>query len=280
MAPPTQVGVAAAVLLATISLTGCRDGTVRIAYQPSVGDETVYALHVETDTVLSLDDREEPTRRSSSARMRATQTVLDVSPGSPDEAARVAVRVERAGSPARTFVARLDRAAHVRSIESVEGLPASVLGDVGLPELVPAAAAVVPSRPLRPGQAWTIDAPIQLPGSTPSRLRGSGRLVELGVVDGRDVGVVRSTTRVRVARSTDVADGRIAADGTQTTTSLTRHALDDGSLVTASSTTRATFGVVVSPPFGSGIVAEPVEGTLRVVVRSTVEAVSGRRSSR
>ena len=277
MAPPTQVGVAAVFVLATISLTGCRDDTVRLVYQPSVGDETVYALRVETDTVLALDDREEPTRRSSSARVRATQRVLDVSPGTPDEAARVEVRIERAGSPARTFVARLDRAAHVRSIESVEGLPASVLGDVGLPELVPAAAAVVPSRRLRPGQAWTIDAPIQLPGSTPSRLRGSGRLVELGVVDGRDVGVVRSTTRVRVARSTEVPDGRIAADGTQTTTSLTRHALDDGSLVSASSTTRATFGVVVSPPFGSGIVAEPVEGTLRFVVRSTVEAVSGRR---
>jgi hypothetical protein len=250
---------------------------VRIAYEPSVGDTTVYDLRIETDTVLALDDRAAPTERSSSARVRATQTVLDVAPRSPDTTARVEVRLERPGSPARTFVARLDRAARVRSIESVEGLPASVLGDVGLVELVPSAAAAVPSRALRPGEAWTIDVPLQLPGSAPARLRGSARLVELGVVDGEDVAVVRSTTRMRTARATDVPEGRIVADGTQSTTSITRHALDDGSVVSASSTTRATFAVVVSPPFGSGVVAEPVEGTLRVVVRSTVKAV--RRSS-
>lgn len=264
-----------ALLVGAIVLTGCRDDTVRIAYAPAVGDQTVYELRVRTETELALEDRDDTTRRSSSARVRATQTVLDVSAGG---GTRVEVRIDRAGSPPRTFVAILDRAAHVRSIESVQGLPASVLGDVGLPELVPSAASVVPSRPLRPGDAWRIDLPVVLPGSPPSRLRGGGRLLELGVVGGRDVGVVRATTRVRVARTTDVPEGRIVAAGTQSTHSLTRHALDDGSVVSASSTTRARFDVVVSPPPGSGLAADPVEGTLRVVVRSTVEAVSRQRS--
>lgn len=255
--------VAAAAALA-IAVTACRPDTVRIAYQPRLGSRAVYDVRVRTETALSLAGRD-PTHRSSTARVRATQTVLgsDGAGGT-----RVEVRVERAGSSPRTFVARLDRAAHVRAIESVEGLPVSVLGDVGLPELVPSAASVVPDRALRPGEGWSIDVPLSLPGSAPSRLRGSGRLVELGVIDGRDVGVVRSTTHVPVDRTTTVPEGRIRVDGTQTTTSTMRHALSDGSVVTASSVTRAAFAVTLAPPTGTA--AAPVDGTLRVVVRSTV----------
>jgi hypothetical protein len=262
--------VVAATSLAIVA-TACRPGTVTIAYRPTAGDRAVYDVRVRTETLLSLEGRA-PTRRSSEARVRATQTVLG-SPGDGEAGVRVEVRIERAGSRRRTFVAVLDRAAHVRSIESVEGLPASVLGDVGLPELVPSAAAVVPDRPLRPGQGWTIDVPLQLPSTSPSRLRGSGRLLELGVVDGRDVAVVRATTRLPVARDTSLAEGRIRVDGTQTTTSTTRHALTDGSVVSAASVTRASFAVTLSPPEG-GAPATPVEGTLRVVVRSAVSRSS------
>ena len=258
---------ALALVLAAV-LAGCRPDTVRIAYHPATGSRAVYEVRVRTDTVLSLAGRD-PVRRSSSARVRATQTVLGAAASG---GTRVQVRIERPGSSPRTFVALLDRAAHVRAIESVEGLPASVLGDVGLPELVPSAAAVVPDAPLHPGQGWTIDVPLTLPGTTPSRLRGSGRLVSLGVVDGHDVGVVRSTTRTDVDRTTTVPEGGIRVDGTQSTTSTTRHALSDGSVVEASSVTSASFAVTLSPPAGTS--GQPVDGTLRVVVRSSVSRSS------
>jgi hypothetical protein len=260
------------VLLAAASLalvaTGCRPDTVRIAYHPVSGSRAVYDVRVRTETVLSLAGRD-PVRRSSTARVRATQTVLG---SDPSGGTRVRVRVERTGSSPRTFVALLDRAAHVRAIESVEGLPASVLGDVGLPELVPSAASVVPDAPLRPGDGWAIDVPLTLPGTAASRLRGSGRLVSLGVVDGHEIGVVRATTHTRVDRTTTVPEGRIHVDGTQSTTSTTRHALADGSVVEASSVTSASFAVTLSPPAGTA--GQPVDGTLRVVVRSTVSRSS------
>jgi hypothetical protein len=259
---------AALALVLVLVLAGCRPDTVRIAYHPDAGSRAVYDVRVRTDTVLSLAGRD-PVRRSSTARVRATQTVLGTDTSG---ATRVQVRVERAGSSPRTFVALLDGAAHVRAIESVEGLPASVLGDVGLPELVPSAASVVPDASLRPGQGWAIDVLLTLPGTAPSRLRGSGRLVSLGVVDGHDVGVVRATTRTDVDRTTSVAEGRIRVDGTQSTTSTTRHALSDGSVVEASSVTSASFAVTLSPPAGTP--GQPVDGTLRVVVRSTVSRSS------
>jgi hypothetical protein len=133
-------------------------------------------------------------------------------------------------------------------------------------------AAVVPDRDLGPGQGWTIDLPLELPGAAPSRLRGAGRLLELGVIDGRDVAVVRSATRLLVDRETVVPEGRIRVDGVQSTDSTTRHALDDGSVVAAASTTRASFAVTLAPP--EGRVARPVEGTLRVLVRSSVSRSS------
>jgi hypothetical protein len=262
------LATAALALLLAVVVTGCRPDTVRIAYHPATGSRAAYEVRVRTKTVLSLAGRD-PVRRSSSAIVRATQTVLG---SDPSGGTRVQVRVERAGSSPRTFVALLDRAAHVRAIESVEGLPVSVLGDVGLPELVPSAASVVPDASLRPGQGWAIDVPLTLPGTAPSRLRGSGRLVSLGVVDGHDVAVVRATTRTDVARTTSVPEGGIHVDGTQSTVSTTRHALSDGSVVEASSVTSASFTVTLSPP--RGVSGQPVDGTLRVVVRSTVSRSS------
>lgn len=250
-------------LLAALVAAGCREGTVRVAYRPAPGASSAYRLEVRTETELALEDRE-TSRRSSEARLRSTQTVVDVDASG----ARVRVRLERAGSAPRKFVARLDRAAHVRAIESVEGLPASVLGDVGLAELVPGAAGAVPDRPLRPGDRWEIDVPVGLPSAAASRLRGDGRLVELGVIDGHDVAVVRADTRLDVDRATSLREGRIRLSGVQATASTTRYDLEDGTVVEATSVTTGTFAVTLAPPADRDAV--PVEGTLRVVVRSDV----------
>ena len=243
---------------------GCRPDTVRLRYDPAPGTTTSYEVRVRTETVLDVDGRE-TSRRTQDAVLRVRQRVL---PGE----RRVEVRLERPGSPARTFVARLDPSAHVSGIESVEGLPASVLGDVGLAELVPAAAPVLPDRPLRPGERWAIDQPLRLPGSPPSRLRGTGRIVELGVVDDVDTATVRATTRLGVRRATTLAEGRVELDGRQVSDTTTRHVLADGTVVSGRSTTVGTFVVTLAPP--AGTVAPALDGTLRVTVRSEVRRVS------
>ena len=248
---------------AIVVLAGCRPDTVRLAYDPAPGTTTSYEVRVRTETVLDLEGRAR-SKRTQTAVLRVRQRVL---PGE----RRVEVRLERPGSPPRTFVARLDPSAHVSGIESVEGLPVAVLGDVGLAELVPAAAPVVPDRPLRPGERWTIDQPLRLPGSPPSRLRGTGRLVELGVVDDVDTPTVRASTPLAVRRVTTITEGRVELDGRQVSDTTTRHVLADGTVVSGRSTTVGTFAVSLAPPGGAA--ASALDGTLRVTVRSDVRRV-------
>src|SRR3712207_6086484 len=97
-----------------------------------------------------------------------------------------------------TTLFRSDRAGQLAEVERIEGLPAQVLGELGISEIFPAAAAAPPDRPLSPGDRWTINAPVDLPGLAPGRLRGQGRLIALGVVDGREVATIESVVELTV----------------------------------------------------------------------------------
>src|SRR5437588_271995 len=129
-------------------------------------------------------------------------------------AARVAT-----GGPVRTFVVRVDRAAQLAEVRSVEGVPASALGGLGLAEIFPAAAGAPPDRRLSPGDRWTLDQPVAVSGSGPARLTGSGRLTELGVVSGRKVATTSSAYRLPVATTTTEEARPLRPDGVQFTVS-------------------------------------------------------------
>src|SRR5204863_218182 len=124
-----------------------------------------------------------PQRTVDQARLEADETVLASGP----EGVRVSVELRRAGSAARHFVVLFDRAAQLTAVESIEGLPASILEPFGLSEIFPAAAGAPPARPLGAGERWTIADQLRLAGSTPARLRGDGHPGRLGVVDGHQV---------------------------------------------------------------------------------------------
>ena len=131
-----------------LAATGCRPDTVRLAYRPRAGDHTRYRVVVRTITKRTLpglpDDVADDT-----ARLTARQTVLAVTGG----VARVRVVLSRPGGPDRTLVVRFDRSGALLAVDSIEGLPASALGRLGLPEVFPGAG-VAPGTPLRPGQRW------------------------------------------------------------------------------------------------------------------------------
>ena len=250
---------ALAVVVAAAPLAACEDDTVLLTFRPDVG--STYAYEVEVDSVITrtLED-ELPSVRREDAVFVARHTVLDAGP----DGVRVEVELTRAGSGARTFVVRYDRAAQLQAVESIEGIEAEALGDLGLSEIFPAAAGAPPDAGLRPGDRWTIDDTVELPGAAgAARLSGSGRLAELGVVDGADVATIVTRTRLPIS----VADGAQALEGSQVTESTARHDLGDGSVLDATSVTRGSFSVVISPPEGQ--TGAPVEGTLSVEVRST-----------
>jgi hypothetical protein len=187
-----------------------------------------------------------------------------------DDGVRVEVALSRPGIGTRTVVVRFDRAAQLTAVESVEGIPADALGELGLTEVFPAAAGAPPDRPLAPGDRWDIDDEVQLDAdAAPTRLRGEGRLVELGVEDGRDTATVRTSTRLPVTTTTSTARGTRTLDGVQLTEVTVTYDLADGAVLRAEAVTSGHFELVLGPPPGGG--GDPCTGSLDVEVTSTVE---------
>ena len=200
--------------------------------------------------------------------LRATHTVLRSRRAG---VVRVRVQLRTPGGTTRTFVVDLDRAAQLDAIETIEGLPAQVFGNLGVSEIFPAAAGAPPSRVLHPGDTWRIDDHLRLPDQGPVRLVGAGRLIELAVVRGRTVARVRSATRLPVARTTELRQGQVVLRGSQATESTTTQDVTDGAVENASSLGHGVFDVSLLPPPGSK--APPVDGRMVLDVRSTVQRV-------
>ena len=248
-----------AALLCT-TLVACRPDTVRVAFQPPVGARFRYQVDVEKVRTIRLGS-EAPQRTVDNARIEADETVL----ASGSEGIRVRVELRRGGSVPRTFVVLFDRAAQLTAVESIEGLPASILEPFGLSEIFPAAAGAPPARPLAAGERWSIDDRLRLAGAGDARLSGSGRLVSFGVANGRKVASIRSTTRLPVTTESALQGGRLSLQGTELTVSSATRELEDGAVETASSSTSGSYQVVLSPPVGQGV---PVNGSMVIEVRS------------
>lgn len=257
-------------LVAVVGLvaTGCRDDHVTIAYQPHSGAAFAYAIHVSSTTTTALAGRPVIQQPLTSADFTANHRVLDAQNG----ITRVEVRLARGGIGERTFIMRFDRAAQLSAVESVEGIPAEALGSLGLSELFPAAAGAPPDRPLRPGDRWTIDDHVQLAGmDAPARLTGTGRLVELGVIDGHDVATVTSSTTLPLTSTTTTSEGVQTLSGTQTTSITVVYDIRDGSVRHSSATTTGRFDVTLRPPPGQA--GAPITGTLDVALTSEIRRV-------
>jgi hypothetical protein len=252
--PVAQVAVLATV--AGLAAMSCRPDTVRIAYRPRLGSRAVYRVMVSATSVTTLADQ--PARSTTDEEVfTATHEVLESSSGG----SRVRVKLTSPGTEARTYVVRLDRAAQLAEVQLVEGLPASSLGDLGLSEIFPAAAAAPPTRPLRPGERWRIDAPITLAGST-TRIHGAGRVASLGVIGGRNVVRIECSYRLPVDRTSETS--RLL--GSESTTSTATRRLRDGTIESETATTTATYAVSVLPPKGTS--GPVIPGTLIVHIQS------------
>lgn len=244
-------------------LAACRPHAVRLEFSPQPGATYSYVVRVEATSDLRLDGQRRQ-RRTDVVEFDATHTVLDSS----EDATRVRVRLrDRAGAVrARTFVVRFDRAGQLTGIDQLESLSADLLGDVGLTELFPAAAAAPPSAPLSPGERWEIEGPVRLPGLIRGEIEGAGRLLELGVEEARDVATVATATRVELERERTASGTRTSLAGTQVNEASITHAIADGSVTRARSVTRGRYDLRIVPVTGTEGLA--VTGTLELTIRS------------
>jgi len=250
-----------------VVLAACRPDTVRISFRPANGATYRYDVRVDATTRSTLGDAAPRRPPKETFVLHAVHHVVAVGPRNTD----VEIRLDIPDVGVRTFTARFDRAAELSRILSIEGVPAEALGRVGLSEILPGAAGAPPQRPLAPGDRWKIDSPAEAIGGPGSRLRGEGRLVELGVVRGRDVATVESRYRLPVKRTSASGDATIELDGAQTTVVRTVRSLKDGAVESAHAVTEATYRVTLDPPAGSA--GAPVTGNLTVDVTSTTTRV-------
>lgn len=242
-------------------LAGCAPDTVRVSFRPPLGARYRHEVKVHSVTTIRLAGSP-PDQTVDDAVLLTEDTVLGGAPGE----VRVQVRIQQDGSPDRTFVVRFDRAAQLAGVEAVEGLPPSVLGPGALPQILPGAPGAPPDRPLAPGEGWTIDAPVGLPGAVSARVEGSGRLVELGLLEGRKVASTRSRTRLPLTSTAQLGGSTVALDGVEISEGTATRALSDGVVERANTVTRGEFRVTLSPAEGGQV--PPVGGTLSIEVRS------------
>lgn len=246
--------------LAAGGLTACEKEAVHVGFRPEAGASYRYEIKVQSVTTTLLGD-EAPDRSVDEVTLESRDTVLSAAPGE----VKVQVQLRRAGSPDRTFLVRFDRGAQLAGVDAVDGLPPAVLGPVGFPEFLPAAATAPPDRALSPGETWKIDATPTLPGAAAVRLEGSGKLVKVTSAGGRKVASIKAETRLPLSSTSRVGEATVTISGTETTESTATRALADGVVQEANSVTRGTYNLLLSPRPGGGL---PVTGTMSVEIRS------------
>jgi hypothetical protein len=252
---------ACALLLGLV--TACRPDTVAVSFRPKVGTTYRYEIRVKATSTTTLDGNP-PDRRVEEVRLVAVHTVLAAGA----DGVRVRVLVGEPGAAAQAFIVRFDRAAQLESIESVEGASAEIVGALGVPEIFPGATGVPAGRRLAPGDRWTVDRTVAVPGAEQrSRLQVRGRLVELGLAGHEKVARVTSTAELPLRASATTTGGLLILDGDQRIEQRASYDLDDGAVRGARTTTTGRFHVEVQPP--AGTVAPAVPGTLDVRVTST-----------
>ena len=242
------------------TLTACEKESVQVGFRPEAGASYRYEIKVQSVTTTVLGD-ETPDRAVDEVTLESRDTVLAAGP----EEVRVQVVLRRAGSPDRTFLVRFDRAHQLAGVDLVDGLPPQVLGPVGLPAFMPAAATAPPDRALSPGEKWKIDAEPAVPGASAVRLVGSGRLVKVTTMGGRKVAAIKAETSVPLSSTAQVEGATVTITGTERTESTANRSLADGVVEEASSVTRGSYDLVLAPSVGSGA---PVRGTMSVEIRA------------
>lgn len=261
MSARRAVALAALVLL----LVACDPHTVSIRFDPAVGDTYRFRSDISTRVERTIDD--ETVTEDDDSTLDATERVIAVNA---DEIT-VAVTLERDGATQRTYEVRFDRGDRLTAIDLVEGVPAEALG-LDLATDLPADVASPPTGPLEPGATWTIERTFEVAGQPDQvTVRGRGRVDSLGVIDGHEVAVVEVDLTVPIWNTIETTDGVVTVRGTQQSSSRTTYDLADGAARGDQTEISGELDVVVDPP--SGVVADPVEGTIRYRVQTRTERV-------
>lgn len=237
--------VTGVLVVALAGVGACQPGTVRIDGHPSVGERSRYRYEIVARITRAIEGGAPATSKVTTTLL-ADQKVTAVT----GAGIHADVSLRRDGAATRTARVLLNRSGAIRSIELVAGLDNEDVGLSQLGSLLPPAV-TPPTRPLAPGARWTIDE---------DDLRGTGRLVRLGVIDGADVAVVETSLSERIDDALTSGTSRATLTGTLRTVSTAAYDLGDGSTRHSTARSSGTVRARIEPPVG--VEARPVLGTI------------------
>ena len=267
---------AALPLLLVVVLPACRSDRVPLTYRLDPGLRLDHRLTLQASVTRTLAGQ---TRREEIlATFTAAQEVLGPSDQGGVEAAisLVPQGLEVNGrpvdvGPAQEFGVRLDPDGRVVAVEAAADEGTEALEPVGIERILPRLRPVLPGRPVAPGDAWRSDTEFTDEQGR-FALRTRSRLIQLGIAEGRDAALVRTTYESPVQRQEVFANAVAQVSGSDVGAQEAWFALD-GYLVRAVGDSVGTYRVTFSPPEGEETLA-PVRGALRVRLHLEMQLLS------
>jgi hypothetical protein len=249
---------------------------VALTYRLDPGVRLEHRLTLEASVVRTLAG--ETRREEIAATFTAAQEVVGPSDQGGVEAAisLVPEGLEVDGrpvdiGPAQEFAVRLGEDGRVVAVEAAADEGTEALDPVGLERILPRLRPVLPGRPVTPGDAWRSETEFTDEQGRFS-LRTRSRLAQLGVTDGREAALVRTTYQSPVQRQEVFANAVAQVTGSDVGAQEAWFALD-GYLVRAVGDSVGTYRVTFTPPEEEEGLA-PVRGALRVRLHLEMQLLS------
>ncbi|MGH2737776.1 MAG: hypothetical protein ACRDHH_03095 [Actinomycetota bacterium] len=173
--------------------------------------------------------------------------------------------------PAQEYTVRLAPDGRVVAVQVAAGEGTEVLEPVGIERLLPRLQPVLPGRPVGPGDSWRSETQFTDEQGR-FALSTRSRLTQLGVADGREAALVRTTYESPVDRQEVFANAVAQVRGSDVGAQEAWFALD-GYLVRAVGDSVGTYRVTFTPPAGEEDLA-PVRGALRVALHLEMHLLS------
>lgn len=263
-------------LLVALLLAACSTDRVELAYRLETGTRLEHRLVLRAEITRTLQGQ---TREQDVvAAFRASQEVTapletggaEAAVSLTPESLEVDDRPVEVGS-GQEFVVELGGDGRVVAIQGAGGGDPEALQPVGLERLLPRLRPVLPGTPVAPGDTWRSQTDFTDENGRFS-LTTTSRLTQLGITDGREAALVRTTYESPVDRRETFANAVADVTGTDVGAQEAWFSLD-GFLVRAVGDSVGSYRVTFSPP-GGEVGLAPVEGSLVVRLHTEMQLLS------
>lgn len=262
-------------LLCLLSVA-CASDRVPLSYRLEEGRRLEHRLRLEARVTRTLQGRTVDQRVVATFRASQELTSPPTEEGAQatfslvPESLRVDGRPVDPG-PDQEFVVQLARDGRVVGITEAGEQPTPGLGPVGIERLLPRLRPVLPGYPVRPGDTWRSDTEF-VDETGRFSLEARSRLAQLGVVEGREAALVRTTYESPVDRQEVFANAVAQMRGTDVGAQRAWFALD-GYLIEAVGDSLGSYRVTFTPP-APDVELAPVQASLVVRLHSELRLLS------